>query len=58
MKLVVGVAVSNNMQKSVVVTVGHLFHHKLFSWYVNRTSMFKDHNEINECDIGDRVNMH
>ncbi|XP_021721977.1 uncharacterized protein LOC110689501 [Chenopodium quinoa] len=57
MKPVVGVVVSNKMQKSVVVAVDRLFHHKLFNRYVKRTSKFMAHDEQNECNIGDRVHL-
>ncbi|RWW01104.1 hypothetical protein GW17_00035878 [Ensete ventricosum] len=55
MKPVVGVVVSNKMQKSVVVAVDRLFHHKLYNRYVKRTSKFMAHDEENQCNIGDRV---
>ena len=55
MKQVVGMVVSNKMQKSVVVAVDRLFHHKLYNRYVKRTSKFMAHDEQNQCNIGDRV---
>lgn len=55
MKPVVGMVVSNKMQKSVVVAVDRLFHHKLYNRYVKRTSKFMAHDERDECNIGDRV---
>ncbi|KAF5750181.1 30S ribosomal S17 [Tripterygium wilfordii] len=54
MKSVVGMVVSNKMQKSVVVAVDRLFHHKIYNRYVKRTSKFMAHDEKNECNIGDR----
>ncbi|KAL3535017.1 hypothetical protein ACH5RR_003478 [Cinchona calisaya] len=57
MKPVVGMVVSNKMQKSVVVAVDHLFHHKLYNRYVKRTSKFMAHDENNQCNIGDRVRL-
>ncbi|THG09065.1 hypothetical protein TEA_017055 [Camellia sinensis var. sinensis] len=54
MKLLVGMVVSNKMQKSVVVAVDRLFHHKLYNRYVKRTSKFMAHDEHNLCNIGDR----
>ncbi|CAN6487057.1 unnamed protein product [Victoria cruziana] len=57
MKPVVGVVVSNKMQKSVVVAVDHLFHHKLYNRYVRGTSKFMAHDENNDCNIGDRVRL-
>ncbi|CDP14251.1 unnamed protein product [Coffea canephora] len=57
MKPVVGMVVSNKMQKSVVVAVDRLFHHKLYNRYVKRTSKFMAHDEHNQCNIGDRVKL-
>ncbi|XP_028798706.1 uncharacterized protein LOC114754130 [Neltuma alba] len=57
MKQVVGMVVSNKMQKSVVVAVDRLFHHKLYNRYVKRTSKFMAHDENNVCNIGDRVRL-
>ncbi|KAD7476885.1 hypothetical protein E3N88_00021 [Mikania micrantha] len=54
MKSVVGMVVSNKMQKSVVVAVDRLFHNKLYNRYVKRTSKFMAHDESNHCNIGDR----
>ncbi|KAL5547162.1 hypothetical protein UlMin_006849 [Ulmus minor] len=57
MKQVVGMVVSNKMQKSVVVAVDRLFFHKLYNRYVKRTSKFMAHDEQNNCNIGDRVRL-
>ncbi|KAK3006414.1 hypothetical protein RJ639_016680 [Escallonia herrerae] len=57
MKPVVGVVASNKMQKSVVVQVERLFHHKLYNRYVTRKSRFIAHDEHNECNVGDRVRL-
>ncbi|KAI5557832.1 hypothetical protein POPTR_018G150100v4 [Populus trichocarpa] len=57
MKSVVGMVVSNKMQKSVVVAVDRLFHHKLYNRYVKRTSKFMAHDENDLCNIGDRVRL-
>ncbi|OWM86871.1 uncharacterized protein LOC116189365 [Punica granatum] len=57
MKGVVGMVVSNKMQKSVVVAVDRLFHNKLYNRYVKRTSKFMAHDEHNLCNIGDRVRL-
>ena len=55
MKPVVGIVVSNKMQKSVVMAVDRLFHHKVYNRYVKRTSKFMAHDEADACNIGDRV---
>ncbi|KAK7294755.1 hypothetical protein RJT34_17651 [Clitoria ternatea] len=57
MKQVVGMVVSNKMQKSVVVAVDRLFYHKVYNRYVKRTSKFMAHDENNLCNIGDRVRL-
>ncbi|PON71446.1 Ribosomal protein [Parasponia andersonii] len=57
MKQVVGMVVSNKMQKSVVVAVDRLFYHKLYNRYIKRTSKFMAHDEQNHCNIGDRVRL-
>ncbi|KAL6012859.1 hypothetical protein ACLOJK_003348 [Asimina triloba] len=57
MKPVVGMVVSNKMQKSVVVAVDRLFHHKVYNRYVKRTSKFMAHDENDECNIGDCVRL-
>ncbi|KAF5737723.1 Nucleic acid-binding OB-fold-like protein isoform 1 [Tripterygium wilfordii] len=57
MKSVVGMVVSNKMQKSVVVAVDRLFHHKIYNRYVKRTSKFMAHDEKDQCNIGDRVKL-
>ncbi|KAK8552664.1 hypothetical protein V6N13_121047 [Hibiscus sabdariffa] len=57
MKSVVGVVVSNKMQKSVVVAVDRLFHNKIYNRYVKRTSKFMAHDEKDQCNIGDRVKL-
>ncbi|GAA0140853.1 ribosomal protein [Lithospermum erythrorhizon] len=57
MKPVVGVVVSNKMQKSVVVAVDRLFHNKMYNRYVKRTSKFMAHDENDQCHIGDRVRL-
>jgi hypothetical protein len=51
MKPVVGIVVSNKMQKSV----DRLFHNKVYNCYVKRTSKFMAHDEADECNIDDRV---
>ncbi|KAJ8766199.1 hypothetical protein K2173_021716 [Erythroxylum novogranatense] len=45
--------VSNKMQKSVVVAVDRMFHHKVYNRYIKRTSKFMGHDEHNPCHIGD-----
>uniref|UniRef100_A0A7N0UU67 Small ribosomal subunit protein uS17c n=1 Tax=Kalanchoe fedtschenkoi TaxID=63787 RepID=A0A7N0UU67_KALFE len=57
MKAMVGMVVSNKMQKSVVVAVDSLFRHPLYNRYVKRTNKLMAHDENNMCNIGDRVKL-
>lgn len=50
-----GVVVSNKMQKTVVVQVGRVYRHPLYEKVMKASSKFKAHDEKNECQIGDLV---
>ena len=51
----VGVVTKNKMDKSVVVRVDRMVRHDLYKRYVKRSSTFMAHDEENECNIGDTV---
>lgn len=51
----VGIVVSDRMQKTVVVKVSHLVKHSDYNKYIKRSVKYKAHDELNECKIGDRV---
>ncbi len=51
----VGVVVSDKMDKTVVVAIRERVKHPLYGKIVNRTKKFKAHDELNECGVGDRV---
>lgn len=51
----VGRVVSNGMNKSVVITVDRLFQHSLYGKTIRRTTKFMAHDEENECQVGDKV---
>ena len=51
----VGRVVSNNMDKTVVVTVETLRHHPLYKKTIRKAVKFKAHDEKNECRLGDTV---
>ncbi|OEL30455.1 hypothetical protein BAE44_0008526 [Dichanthelium oligosanthes] len=55
MKPLVGIVVSNKMQKSMVVAVDRLLHHKMYNRYIKRTSKFVAHDKDDAYNIGDRV---
>ena len=50
-----GQVVSDKMDKTVVVATETLVRHPLYGRTIRRTSRFKAHDENNECDVGDTV---
>ncbi len=54
-RTLVGVVVSNKMDKTVVVEVTRLVKHPLYKKYIRRKKRFMAHDERNEYEIGDRV---
>ena len=54
-RTLVGLVVSNQMDKTVVVRVERLVQDPRYKKYVRRYSKFMAHDESNSCDIGDRV---
>ena len=51
----VGIVVSNKMDKTIVVSIQELVQHKLYKKSVKRTVKFMAHDENNEAQIGDKV---
>jgi len=51
----IGVVVSNNMEKSIVITVKQKVKHPIYGKFVNKTSNFMAHDEENSCNVGDTV---
>lgn len=52
---VVGIVVSNKMDKTVIVAVERLVKHRLYHKYIRRQGKYAAHDETNSCGIGDRV---
>lgn len=50
-----GVVLSNKMKKTVVVEIERVYRHPLYQKVMRATSNFKVHDELNECKVGDRV---
>jgi small subunit ribosomal protein S17 len=50
-----GVVVSNKMDKSIVVRVDRIVKHPLYKKYMRKRSKFMAHDERNQCQIGDWV---
>jgi small subunit ribosomal protein S17 len=51
----IGVVVSDKMQKTITVKVERLVKHPLYQKYIKRRVQFAAHDEENECKIGDKV---
>ena len=51
----VGKVVSDKMDKTIVVAIEDNVKHPLYKKIVKRTYKLKDHDENNECNVGDRV---
>ena len=54
-KELVGVVVSNKMDKTAVVTVDRRVQHAKYRKFLTRRQRYKVHDEQNQCEIGDRV---
>ncbi len=50
-----GIVISNSMDKTVVVRAERLIKHDKFHKYIRRHVKYKAHDEMNECNIGDKV---
>ena len=55
LKLQSGVVVSDNMDKSIVVKVERKVKHPIYKKTIKRSKKFVTHDENNECNIGDLV---
>ena len=51
----IGVVVSDKMDKTVVIRIERLVPHPVYKKYVKRRNNIKAHDEKNEYQIGDRV---
>ncbi len=54
-KTMVGMVVSDRMEKTRVVVVQRLVKHPLYQKYIRRRTRYKVHDETNSCRVGDRV---
>ena len=54
-KQLVGVVLSNKMDKTVTVGVVRTVIHPVYKKFIRRRSKFAAHDEQNSCAIGDRV---
>ena len=51
----VGIVSSDKMDKTIVVSIKDSVKHPLYKKVIKRTVKFKAHDENNECNIGDTV---
>ena len=51
----VGIVVSDKMDKTIVVAIQDNVKHKVYSKIIKRTTKIHAHDEKNECNIGDKV---
>jgi small subunit ribosomal protein S17 len=56
-KIRTGVVTSNKMDKTVVVSVQRILRHPIYKKFIRRNSKVLAHDESNECQIGDTVNI-
>jgi len=54
-RVIKGVVVSNDMDKTIVIRSERLVKHPVFHKYVRRYVKYKAHDEDNSCKIGDKV---
>ena len=52
-----GQVISDKMDKSVVVRVERFVKHSVYKKYIKREKKYLAHDENNECNIGDQVNI-
>jgi len=51
----VGIVVSNKMQKTIVVKVESRYPHPIYSKTMTKTRKYLAHDEMSQCNIGDKV---
>jgi len=56
-RTLVGVVVSNRMDKTIAVEIERRVRHPLYGKYVRRTTKVFAHDESNQCQEGDRVSI-
>jgi small subunit ribosomal protein S17 len=54
-KQLVGIVVSNKMEKSIAVSVERRVKHPIYGKFLKKTSKFIAHDEKNDCNHGDVV---
>lgn len=52
-----GIVISDKMEKTIVVAIETKVTHKRYGKIISRTKKYKAHDEVNECRVGDVVNI-
>lgn len=51
----IGTVISNKMQKTIVVKIEKRYPHPIYSKTLIKTKKYLTHDELEECNIGDKV---
>ena len=51
----IGIVISNKMAKTVVVKIENKYSHPMYSKTLIKTKKYLAHDELEECNIGDKV---
>jgi len=54
-KTLIGIVISDKMDKTVTVLVERLTQHSTYKKYIRKRKKFRAHDEQNSCRIGDKV---
>ena len=54
-KELIGIVVSDSMDKTVVINVERRFPHPVYKKYVTRSKKYYAHDENNKCESGDTI---
>lgn len=54
-KRLIGIVVSDRMDKTVVVLVNRLTKHRTYKKYIRKRAKYMAHDPQNKCQIGDKV---
>jgi len=54
-RTITGIVISNKMEKSISVQIQRVVSHPVYGKYIKKTSKLMAHDEKNECEIGDLV---
>ncbi len=54
-RTVMGVVTSNKMDKTITVMIERVVKHPVYGKYIKRSSKVHAHDEKNECNMGDTV---